>query len=199
LLTCWETPSQILKTAIVTKSKPEFLPLSSASYPDCRCITKGLHSHLAFLKDSTMRLLTLSILATAFATGCATTQQAPAKPLLYPNATFNKLGQAAAEAQVDACLAKAQAAGLTPMAQNNAVAQGAAAGGLMAGVAGTVGGLVSGRGLDGALKQGVASAAVGGATGAAGGSLHPTQPNPLYRNFVQRCIAEHGLESIGWN
>ncbi len=144
-------------------------------------------------------LLTLSTLVAALATGCATTQQAPSRPLLYPNATFNKIGQAAADAEVNACLASAQAAGLSPMAQNNSVAQGAASGGMMAGVAGVVGGLVSGRNLESSLAQAVAGAAVGGAVGATGGAMRPAQANPLYRNFVQRCISEKGLESIGWN
>jgi hypothetical protein len=145
-----------------------------------------------------MRILVSSLVFAALA-GCATTQHAPARPLLYPNASFNKIGQAAADAEVNACLAKAQAAGLSPMAQNNSVAQGAARGGLMAGVAGAVGGLVSGRNLEGSLAQAAAGAAIGGAVGATGGAMRPTQANPLYRNFVQRCISERGLESIGWN
>ncbi|MDI9335223.1 MAG: hypothetical protein QM533_12695 [Cytophagales bacterium] len=145
--------------------------------------------------------LSLASLFTSFAlmSGCATTPARSAKPLLYPNATFNKMGQAAAEAQVNACMAKAEAAGLSPMAQNNSVAQGAAAGGALSAVAGIVGGLVSGRNLEGSLAQGVAGAAVGGAVGATSGAMRPTQANPLYRNFVQRCISEQGLESIGWN
>jgi hypothetical protein len=138
--------------------------------------------------------LTLAVLAS-----CATTQHAPARPLLYPNAAFNKIGQAAADAEVSDCLTKAQAAGLSPMAQNNSVAQGAATGGLMAGVAGAVGGLVSGRNLEGSLAQAAAGAAVGSAVGATGGAMRPTQANPIYRNFVQRCLGEKGLESIGWN
>jgi len=49
------------------------------------------------------------------------------------------------------------------------------------------------------LKSGAASAAVGGAVGAAGGAMQPTQVNPTYRNFVQRCVSEKGLEIIGWS
>jgi outer membrane lipoprotein SlyB len=145
-----------------------------------------------------MRILLSTALVSLLA-ACATTQQAPSRPLLYPNATFNKIGQAAADAEVNACLAKAQASGLSPMAENNSVGQGAAAGGLMSGVAGVVGGLVSGRSLESSMAQGVASAAVGGAVGATGGAMRPNQANPLYRNFVQRCIGEKGLETIGWN
>ncbi len=155
-------------------------------------------SRLSALRALPTRLL-LALLASLLVTGCATTQTPAARPQLYPNAAYNKMGADAASAHVDACLAKAQAAGLSPIAQDHAAAQGAARGGVMGGVAGVVGGLVSGRGLEGSLRQGVATAAVGGATGAAGGAMRPDHANPLYRNFVQRCISEKGLESIGWN
>jgi hypothetical protein len=145
-----------------------------------------------------MRILISTTLVVLVA-ACATTQQASSRPLLYPNATFNKMGQAAADAEVTACIGKAQAAGLSPTAETNAAAHGAATGGVMAGVAGVVGGLISGRSLESSIAQGAAGAVVGGATGAAGGAMRPNQANPLYRNFVQRCISEKGLESIGWN
>jgi outer membrane lipoprotein SlyB len=131
--------------------------------------------------------------------GCATGARSPdARPVLYPNAAQTKMGEVAARAEVDACMAKAQTAGLKPQADNNAVGQGAARSGAMAGVAGVVGSLVTGRGLEGALKHGAATAAVGGAVGAAGGAFQ-TQPNMTYRHFVQRCASERGLEVIGWN
>ena len=143
---------------------------------------------------------TLSAIALiAFMTGCASTPTAAHRPQLYPNATYNRIGAAAANAEIDACLAKAQAAGYSPTAESHAAAQGAARGGVMGGVAGVVGGLVTGRGIEESLKHGVASAAVGGAVGAAGGAMRPEHANPIYHNFVQRCVSEKGLEIIGWN
>ena len=145
-------------------------------------------------------ILIYSLLAALAALGgCATGARSPeARPVLYPNSALNKIGESAAKLEVDACTAKARAAGLTPQADTNAAGQGAARGGAMAGVAGVVGGLVTGRGIEGSLKQGVASAAVGGAAGAVGGAMQ-TQPNQTYRQFVQRCVSEKGLEVIGWN
>ncbi len=131
--------------------------------------------------------------------GCATGARSPqARPVLYPNAALSKIGDAAAKAEVDVCVGKAQAAGLNPQVENNAVGQGAARGAAMGGVAGVVGSLVTGRGIEGALKQGVATATVGGAVGATGGAMQ-SQPNMTYRHFVQRCVSEKGLEVIGWN
>lgn len=145
-----------------------------------------------------LSLLTTTIVAILL-TGCATGARSPdAKPVLYPNAALTKIGDPAAKAEVDACINKAIAAGLNPKADNNAVGQGAARGAAMAGVAGVVGSLVTGRGIEGALKQGAATAAVGGAVGATGGAMQQ-QPNQTYRHFVQRCVSEKGLEVIGWN
>ncbi len=145
-----------------------------------------------------MKILSTITLVT-FLVGCATAPPAAHRPQLYPNATFNKIGESAANAEIDACMSKAQAAGYSPEARDNAAAQGAARGGVMGGVAGVVGGLVTGRGIEESLKHGVASAAVGGAVGAAGGAMRPAHVNPTYRNFVQRCVSEKGLEIIGWN
>jgi hypothetical protein len=145
-----------------------------------------------------VKILSAVVLVTALA-GCATTPPAAHRPQLYPNATFNKIGESAANAEIDACVAKAQAAGHSPAANDSAAAQGAARGGVMGGVAGVVGGLVTGRGIEQSIKGGVASAAVGGAVGAAGGAMRPAHVNPTYRNFVQRCVSEKGLEIIGWN
>ncbi len=143
-------------------------------------------------------VLSLTLSATLLA-GCATGARSPeARPVLYPNATLTKMGDAAAKSEVDACVGKAQSAGLKPSDENNAVGQGAARGAAMAGVAGVVGSLVTGRGIEGALKQGAATAAVGGAVGATGGAFQ-NQPNQTYRHFVQRCVSERGLEVIGWN
>jgi outer membrane lipoprotein SlyB len=130
--------------------------------------------------------------------GCASTAVSQ-RPTLYPNATYNRIGEAAAKAEVDACLDKAKTAGIKPESDSNGAGQGAARGGVMGGVAGVVGGLVTGRGIEDSLKHGAASAAVGGAVGAAGGAMRPDRANPTYRNFVQRCVSEKGLDIIGWN
>ena len=134
----------------------------------------------------------------ALLVGCASPPTAH-RPQLYPNATYEKIGSTAADAQIRTCMDKAQAAGLNPQLESHATAQGAARGGVMGGVAGVVGGLVTGRGLEESLRHGVASAAVGGATAAAGGAMQAAHINPTYRDLVQRCASEQGLEVIGWN
>ncbi len=73
-------------------------------------------------------------------------------------------------------------------------ATGAAAGAAVGAVGGAVSGGNAGR-----------AAAVGAATGATGGFLasilHPFESrgaDPVFANFVERCLLDRGYEPIGW-
>ena len=147
-------------------------------------------SHLASLSP----LLAALILA-----GCAHTgSRSPnARPVLYPNATFNQVGEAKATEEVGACIAAAEHAGLSPEEKDNAAGLGAAKGAAVGGTIAGVGSLVRGRGLEGVLSAGAKGAVVGGAAGGVAGSLQET-PNMTFRHFVTRCLSERGLEVIGW-
>jgi hypothetical protein len=131
---------------------------------------------------------------------CASTgpNSTSAKPVFYPNATFNRVGEAKAREAADACMDRARAAGLTPEENSNAAASGATKGAAVGATAGAVGALVSGRSLDKALSSGVAGAAVGGSVGAVSGAMRD-KPNSTYRRFVQRCLTDQGFDVIGWN
>ena len=118
-------------------------------------------------------------------------------PVLYPNAAYKAMGEAAARQHMDQCVALARQSGLQP--GDNAAASGAARGAAIAGVTGAVGSLVFGRGnLDDAVKRGAQGAVVGAAGGATAGAMSE-RPNSTYRQFVQRCASEKGLDIIGWN
>ena len=125
---------------------------------------------------------------------CASVSQQ--RPVLYPNAAYKAMGENAARAQLDQCEAQARASGLTP--SGNQAASGAARGAAVAGVAGAVGNMVfSGGNLEQAVKRGAQGAVVGAAAGGVGGAMSE-HGNPVYRQFVQRCASEKGLEIIGW-
>jgi len=143
-----------------------------------------------------------AVCATVLAfSGCAASgpNSAAARPVLYPNATVSRIGEAQAQAEVSACMSRAAAAGLSPVQNSNEVGRRAGEGAATAGVASVVGALITGRGGEGVLRAGAAGAAVGGSAGAVSGAFHNDRPNPTYRNFVQRCVSEKGLEIIGWN
>ena len=146
-------------------------------------------------------LIAVSVLLLGGLTGCASTgaNSPSARPVLYPNATLNRVGDVQGRAEADVCMARAASAGLTPEEKTNAVARGAGAGAATGAVASAVGALITGRGSEGVLRAGVGGAAVGGSAGAVQGAFRNDRPSGTYRNFVQRCLGEKGFDVIGWN
>ena len=146
------------------------------------------------------RLFYSAILVATALTGCAATgpSSPSAMPVLYPNATLNRVGEAQGRAEADGCMSRAAQAGLTPNQKTNEVGRRAGEGAATAGVASAVGALITGRGSD-VLRAGATGAAIGGSAGAVSGAFHNDKVNPVYRQFVQRCLQEKGFDVIGWN
>ena len=147
------------------------------------------------------RLFPLAAIAVLGLAGCASNGagSASARPVLYPNAALNRVGDAQGQMEVNACLSRAQASGLGPSQNTNEVGRRAGEGAATAGVASVVGALITGRGSEGVLRAGAAGAAIGGSAGAVSGAFHNDRPNGVYRSFVQRCLSEKGFDVIGWN
>jgi hypothetical protein len=117
------------------------------------------------------------------------------RPVLYPNAQLTRVGDAAAQRDVDDCMQRAEqyvSSGGGHAAQTaTETGTGAAAGATI----GVVGGAITGSPGEGA--------AVGAATGATAGLLHSLfsgshGPDSTYANFVERCLRERGYDPIGW-
>lgn len=117
------------------------------------------------------------------------------RPVLYPNATYERVGKETADADVDTCVARAKENVKSRDAQEIATdtAGNAAAGG----AAGAVGGAISGGGAG-------IGAAIGAATAATWGfvkglfRLGTSGPDDVQRRFAERCLADRGYEVIGW-
>ncbi|MEY6432809.1 hypothetical protein ABC977_10360 [Thioalkalicoccus limnaeus] len=122
--------------------------------------------------------------------GCATSEP---RPVLYPNAHYQSVGDAAARRDIHDCRRQARAFG-TAGGQGGEIARGTASGALIGGAAAGAWGAVRGD----AAERAVAGAAAGGAGGLARGVVRASEPPPLYRNFVQRCLRERGYDVIGW-
>jgi uncharacterized protein YcfJ len=122
--------------------------------------------------------------------GCATTH-----PVLYPNERLQMVGQAAADADIAACRALADAAGTGPHSGAEDAARNTVGGGALGAATGVVGGAVAGSPGTGA--------AIGAAAGATGGLLSSlfggSQASPAYKSFMTRCLQERGYEVIGWD
>lgn len=132
--------------------------------------------------------------------GCATPAGQPGgpKPVFYPNAKLNQVGQAQAQADSSACMDQAEAAGVNPEGQAQ-TSTGAARGAAVGATAAAVSGLLFGRNASDIAGGAARGAVVGGATGAVAGSFRGPNVNPLFRNFVDRCLRERGYEVIGWS
>ena len=129
------------------------------------------------------------LLAGVILTGCG-----PKRPVFYPNAHLDEVGMQVAQADIDDCIMKAEAAGA------NAADAGTAAGnvaksGAIGAAAGAVFGAIMGNSV------GRAAAATGGAA-AAGSAVNEGfksgDPATIHKNFVNRCLREKGYDVIGW-
>ncbi|MFO7707531.1 MAG: cell envelope biogenesis protein OmpA [Desulfobacterales bacterium] len=127
-------------------------------------------------------------IAIAAVTGCA-----DKRPVLYPNAHFNRVGQEVAQRDIDACIQLARDGGADSN-KGTEVAKSTAGGAAVGGAVGAATGAVLGN-----LGRGAAAGAAGGAAGGlVRGGLKAGDPDPVFRNFVDRCLREKGYDPIGW-
>ena len=129
-------------------------------------------------------LLFLLALLGAFA--CAT------RPIVYPNEKLRQSGQAAVQADTDACLAEADEyleSGRVPELAKQ-TGEGAVVGGAVGAAVGAV---------TSSVGRGAAAGAAGGAAGSlAHGLWHWRDPDPAERGYVEHCLRQRGYDVIGW-
>ena len=142
----------------------------------------------------TLRTVSIALAVSATLLGCATPV---AKPAFYPNAYYQQVGPAQANADAQYCAQLAQQSDVNAVNKVDA-GRSAAAGAAGVGTAGVVGSLLSGHKPD--LKNIAAGAAAIGAGGAAATAAgQSVGGSALYRQFVQQCLAERGYQVIGWH
>lgn len=128
-------------------------------------------------------LITIFVLA-----GCAIRQS----PVLYPNEHLKNVGETRAQSEIEECSRLAEAyIKANPGAK---VVGGTIVGGAGGSVVGGAVGVVTGN-----IGRGAAIGAVAGATsGLVRGIYKASQPSPVYKAFVNRCLKEKGYDPIGW-
>jgi outer membrane lipoprotein SlyB len=115
------------------------------------------------------------------------------RPVLYPNAHLKQVGNETAQRDIDECLRYAKDSGAEGN-QGADIAKSTARGAATGGAVGTATGAVLGN-----LGRGAAAGAAGGAAGGlVHGALKSDEPDPVFRNFVNRCLKEKGYDPIGW-
>lgn len=125
---------------------------------------------------------------------CATTG-----PVIYPNAHFLSVGKEAADRDIEACKAMAEAAGAAEGGGSRMgdIATSTAMGAGVGAASGAAGGAVYGSIGQGSLV-GAASGAIAGLLRGLMYSSQPQKTNQAYANFVSRCLEEKGYEVTGW-
>ncbi|HVO26169.1 MAG TPA: glycine zipper family protein [Candidatus Margulisiibacteriota bacterium] len=143
-------------------------------------------SHLGILLVSSLMLVVA---------GCAAR-----RPVLYPNEQLNKVGDAAAQRDIDDCMQRAdqyvKSGGQSAQVAKQVGGRTVVAGGVGA-ATGAVGGAIAGNPGEGAAI-GAASGATAGLLSGLFDSWSSKEVDPVYANFVDRCLRERGYEPIGW-
>jgi hypothetical protein len=120
------------------------------------------------------------------------------RPVVYDNEKAREVGQAEVDRAIDECMERAKQfkeSGGTVDA--GSLAEGTARGAAVGAAAGAAGGAIGGNAGRGAAT----GAAAGGAAGFMDrlfGGLTSREPDPVYANYVNRCLREKGYEPIGW-
>lgn len=133
----------------------------------------------------------LIALAAAMALGCA-----GPKPILYPNAHYQSVGERVAQSDIEGCREMADAAGANRDPSKVArTARSTAAGGAIGGAAGAAGGAVIGHAGRGA--------GVGAASGAAAALMRSllfqrSTTSQAHIAYVDRCLEDLGYDPVGW-
>jgi len=131
----------------------------------------------------------LAVVAALALAACAGTQS----PVLYPNAKLQQVGKEQAEQDIEAC--RKLADDWVQSTAGKDIAKGTAVGAAGGAAVGAVAGAVSGRGAGTGAAVG---AATGGTAGAVHGAVKQTEPSPVYKQYVNRCLKERGYEVLGW-
>ena len=134
-----------------------------------------------------MQMNRSAFLALLLAAGCA-----HPRPVLYPDEHLKSVGEPAAQADVDQCVADAKVYLKANPAKK--VAGHAVRGGVFGAIMGVVFGAFTGN-YARAVSEG---AAVGAAGGAVGGAWQAGSPDEIQRAYAQRCLADKGYSVIGW-
>jgi hypothetical protein len=133
----------------------------------------------------------LVVLAAAMAFGCA-----GPKPVLYPNAHYQSVGERVAQSDIEGCRERADAAGANrDPSKVSRAARSTAAAGAIGGAAGAAGGAVVGHAGRGA--------GVGAAAGAAAALMRSlifqrSTTSEAHITYVNRCLENQGYEPVGW-
>jgi hypothetical protein len=147
-----------------------------------------------------MRRTTFAVAAVAAAVPVLMAGCSSSRPVIYPNEKAQQAGDAGVAADIDECmrLAEQYTAGGGRGGEVAKDAAGRAAVGAGVGAAaGAAGGAIYGDAGRGAASGAAGGAAAGLLSGIFGG-MRGGDPDPVFANFVNKCLADKGYQVIGW-
>jgi hypothetical protein len=115
------------------------------------------------------------------------------RPVLYPNEHLQEVGEDVSKQDIQECMTLADNANLE---DDRALEAGkrTAGGAAIGGATGAATGAISGRPGMGA--------AIGAVTGAMGGFFSwlfgSSEPDPIYKRYVDICLRDRGYQPLGW-
>jgi outer membrane lipoprotein SlyB len=141
-------------------------------------------------------VLVFSIVAAVLLAGCAAK-----RPTLYPNEKLQTVGTAQSQQDIADCETKAQEWVKSGGQNEQLLKEGAkniAVGTAVGAASGAVGGAIWGNAGSGAAGGAAAGATAGVLGTLFGWMMSKSEPEPVYRAFVERCLADKGYQTIGW-
>jgi outer membrane lipoprotein SlyB len=131
--------------------------------------------------------LSVALVFSSILAGCASHG-----PVLYPNAHLKTVGEEQAQRDIAGC--QQMAGEYVKSNPGGDVAKSTVVGGAGGAVVGAAVGAVTGN-----FGQAVGAWAAGGAAGGLFyGLLRGSEPSPVHKGFVDRCLREKGYEPMGW-
>ena len=117
----------------------------------------------------------------------------PKRPVFYPNAHMQQVGQYQAQRDTEDCFALADSYHVN-RTRDGEVATKATSGALIGGASAGAWGIVRGD----AGERALAGALAGGTAGAVKGGVDSQRISPIFQRFVEQCLRDRGYQVIGW-
>jgi len=145
------------------------------------------------MSRSRVSLLSLVLLPVALlaSTGSCASHK---RPVLYPNAYLRQVGESQAQADIDECFEFAKSQVAQYRKGDKALTEGA-----KGAAVGAAGGAAAGAIAGGGIGRGAGTgAAAGAAIGIVRGLWEGSEPDPIFKRFVEQCLHEKGYMAMGW-
>jgi hypothetical protein len=115
------------------------------------------------------------------------------RPVLYPNAHLQAVGDERAQQDIDRCIQRAKTNG-ADASKAGEVARHTGVGAAGGAATGAVVGAITGS----AGRSAAVGAAGGGTVGLFSSVWRTREPDPVFQRYIEQCLHDKGYHTIGW-